>query len=1166
MAALRQAVFGEKKSGPPPVLQKSSNKPLQNRKEEKSTPPRLATHHAPAKKSSVLKIAAALESNKSDDDDEEPEAKESVNVHPTKAYPPLVKQKYTKGVDKSVNQPSEDSSFPSGAPYEVPKQGRVRQQASRNNTTHTVSSNHDGNAASQLGRHDTGEAEQIPESEETQSALADSLQAAIARRALKKEKHVARKSDNRDESGNTKLSQYRDKLNPTGGSFTKQSSSPTDNVSQESVQKPLLERIRQRKAQRVNQENDSTGTADVAVHNQRPSVPDTPSNNASQFKPAAEEAEDLSSRPSAGYNSNLRRSSSNLSSRRISDENVPDAENSRNSRRKGLNRSSSVSRRSRDATIPNPTSDSNLSTSNRLQRSPSNRSRRSSEESVPQLPPRSNKTKVVDSFQTADASQRTQHKGRDPIPDTRNTSNVANSRTDTHHDSHNSTSSSAEESMILADFISRYSGALPLAVSVQDSASVSSKRLISTAQCNSFNIHFIKHSKVVILHDEFGGESFSVPLNSSVKFGLIYDQQRATASDHARHFENAGDIMSLKQLPYVICATRKFDGGSEEKSVVAGEILFVRGVKKPKAIGRGKVLKVNSINGDEKILGSKCSAGFTTSPRECQLTLTMMMANSIPFPQQVLIFGEAQVTSYLKKTMINQPVTLEKIHGESSAIMTPRFDTSATNTESWMYDVTTDMKLWVKKHPISKEERDELNANTNVHYTTFDPFYIQHYADKLDDDGIALQHVLFINILHGKEKEGMHLYLPSAGMMPQDLDMSAASETGHETMTNEDSTYAVHITQQRKPTTWRQVEKAAVSIDFEASAEFSDGSSHILPTEELEDEDEPEEAYEEVMTALVNVQEEQPEPTEARKIGKLAGMFKSVKQSLTKMHKDETSHLDPDTAEEDSLIEPASPSPEPGEDYDRVSFDGEVPDQDDHPSQADVPPPLPDTSLITRRKPPQIAPPPPPFEQTTGTPSIALQRLMAAAKISPANTVDEASEQKEKHEQEGYQPVSVDDEMYEEDECGYSDVRSLDIPSIIAARQSSIANTLSKRKPPLPPPSKEGSPGAASLNRGKGSSSSADKAESIDESVQQNSRHSSSGGSVEGDYVRLRGLYTGLQTQMSQMMDEMNHMKARIEELSQMVVELVQAKDNQQDSLHPSKSRTLPRNKKTKIK
>ena len=1181
VAALREAVFGEKRSThPPAVLQKSTIKAPQRK---------LVDPKAEVEKLSVLKIAAALEASKhnvcsstenSVDEstvtegppmatraDSGEQHLEGGSAYPSQAPTTVAGQTKSRNVNKlsTLNQQSEDSMHPSGAPYEVPKQGSKHHPSSvSTNAVHTSKSSMH-RKLSVKGRERDSVVQNQPQSQ-IQPSLSTALHAALAKQTINRGQGIT----SHESVSHSQL------IIPNNTPEISKLSSLVNNSPQQ-AEYTLLERIRQRKAARAQTANVSALADDSACRmSQDPtsrSQENTPSNLSAN---SGKVIKDLQANmkpplpdPSIGnsgrgsHQTSLRRSSSNASVSRISGESAHDL-SLIGCKQKGLHRSpTSVAQLLKDT----KTSDSRIHGSHKgLQRTPSSRSRHSDDESIPQLPPSS-------AIQAKGMNQAHEQSTEEHVLPKRNSGNTGLSTTPAKgngDDFNDSSSSYAEDSMVFADFISRYSGALPLAVSIQNAESISSQRLVATRQCSNFNVHFIKHSKVVIIHDQFGGECFSVPLNSSVEFGLIYDQCSGSNTDHATYFETAGEIMNLKQLPYVICATKQYDGGVLEKSVAAGEILFVRGIKKAKAIGRGKCLKVNSINGDEKLLASKCSGGFTTSPRECQLNLLIMIEHSIPLPQQAVLFSNTEISSYLPQTMIDNPVILDRIQGESSAIMTPR---DANEVESWMYDVSTEIKLWIKKLPLSTEEQEDLDAETNVFYATFDPLYTQHYAEKSDDDGIALQHVLIVNVMPGKEKEGVHLYLPNSSMPTEmnnltadintdlsrgrtnilgNLDKTAADETEH------NATYALHITEQRSTKASKcSVEKVEIISIASVNTEHSEGSGYIPPTEdsdaeqEFEDNDEPEEAYEEVMSALENAQEEpsDPEPTGPRK---LACMFKSVKQTLTKTSK----------VAANAPIEEASPSPEP-EDYDQISFTEDIPADEGNVSTPVALPPLPDTSQIMGKRPPQMAPPPPPLQQTATT-SIALQRLMAAAKISSASTasVDEKDQEKE---QEGYQPVRADDEMFEDEESGYSDVRSLgiDITSVIAAKQTSIAATLGKRKPPLPLPSKEESPEPISrkLTGLTQSSQTPDRTEPASQIIQQNS--SSSGGSTEGDYMRLRSLYSGLQTQVTQLMDEVSVMKTSIEQLSQMVEELMQAKDNKQDSVHSSKTQTLPRRKKT---
>ena len=1099
VAALRAAMFGEKQTGPP-ALPRKSTMTLPTAPKKSTIKPPMNSEQRPAisatnkdthKKSSVLKIAAALESSKPEaSSSDEGESEPIVNPHSATAGPPTVaKRSRASGQENLHNQAEEGLTPPLGAPYEVPQQGNVRKvqgRAALGHGNNPISSS----PQAAVGRGGNGLEDNPPQSE-GQSSLASSLQAALAnKRAFNK--NVARKSESVvEEHKNVSHSNPRVGDEPDTNDLPQQSN--------------LLDRIRQRKAQRPNK--------DLPSDNSDPAKPTTVS-----YQDTEEQNRPPLTQVSPKAHSRLRRSSSNVSSIRIRDRKSPPSipEEGNQKGRKPIQRSpSSVSSRLNNVVV----SDTRLNTSQTLHRTPSNASRRSSEECIPQLPPRPSST----SSSGKSSEHRPMH------------GDMGKPTSD-----ENISQSSTTESMVLADFISRYSSALPMAVSIEDATSVSSKRLIATGQCNSFNVHFLKHSKVVIVHDTSGDEHFSVPLNSCVKFGLVYDQQ--SNSDYDSYFETAGDVTSLKQLPYVVCATKHFDGGSLEKSVESGEILFVRGIKKTKAIGRGKVLKVNTIDGTEKLLSMKCCGGFTTSPTECRLSLSDMMEHSIPLPQQAVLFGDTQVTSYLPKSMIDQPVILVKIQGESSAIMTPRYDDPALKDQSWMYDVSTDVKVWVKKVQLSKKEQENLNGETNVLHATFDPIYTQHYAEKADDNRIALQHILYVNLLQGKEKEGVHLYLPGATMFQHNFDTNEASDLMNTPRESDQATYALHISEQRKQS---KPEPSRLSV--------SSANTLEIPPNEDSDLDEPEEAYEEVMTALARAKEVTPEPeppVSDSRVGKftIAGMFKSM---LVKAHKEEVPQ--PEANLDAAIIEPTSCS-EP-EDYDKISFGGGGSDEEDCPSQLDLPPPLPDTSHIIGRRPPQIPAPPVPVEQTS-TPSIALQRLMAAAKIpsmSSDSTINQGKEQN------GYQAESEEDEMLEDEESGYSDVKSL-IPSIVAASQASIAATINKRKPPLP---RSASPGAVSI-KSAGNSSITSASDKVEHSQVEGKRvNSMSGGSGEGDNVQLRGLYLGLQTQMIEMMEEMTQMKARILELSQTVEDLVQGKKLKMEKSRPSKTQTLPRRMKT---
>ena len=73
--------------------------------------------------------------------------------------------------------------------------------------------------------------------------------------------------------------------------------------------------------------------------------------------------------------------------------------------------------------------------------------------------------------------------------------------------------------------------------------------IISTGDV--YNLHFLKTVKVVSIQD-FGGVNFSVPLNSSVKFGLLYNpENNFYQSVQGYTFDNVTAITTAKVLSHV---------------------------------------------------------------------------------------------------------------------------------------------------------------------------------------------------------------------------------------------------------------------------------------------------------------------------------------------------------------------------------------------------------------------------------------------------------------------------------------------------------------------------------------------------------------------------------------------------------------------------------------
>ena len=218
----------------------------------------------------------------------------------------------------------------------------------------------------------------------------------------------------------------------------------------------------------------------------------------------------------------------------------------------------------------------------------------------------------------------------------------------------------------LTDFISNYSHLLPSQVVIQeDNGSKMTNTCISKGK--KLLLHFIKKTNVVMLSDD--KEIYSIPVSSNIRFGLIYNPIEADngVSSYMR-LPTIGDVMKLKQLPILITAMTSHDGGLPEKSVIANEILFIKGIVAQRMGGRQ--LHVVNASNTEKFLSEKCAGNFSTDPHHMKLHLSTLLLHEIELPQYVIIYPEHDLKEVLPKSMINYPLLLGSKKEEDSVVAT----------------------------------------------------------------------------------------------------------------------------------------------------------------------------------------------------------------------------------------------------------------------------------------------------------------------------------------------------------------------------------------------------------------------------------------------------------------------------------------------------------------
>jgi len=164
---------------------------------------------------------------------------------------------------------------------------------------------------------------------------------------------------------------------------------------------------------------------------------------------------------------------------------------------------------------------------------------------------------------------------------------------------------------------------------------------LSISLADEYNIHFIKHQKMVTIKDA-SRQQYSVPLNSAIRFGLIYNPEKQPAiSSTPFIFESVSDIIAMKTLPKVVCAMIKYVGDTDRASVSANEVLCITRIHKPKFHGKKSLEVFSLVTNAKKLLAFDCCGQFSTDPSLVQMHLPSIL-DHIPnlFPCQAILIAD----------------------------------------------------------------------------------------------------------------------------------------------------------------------------------------------------------------------------------------------------------------------------------------------------------------------------------------------------------------------------------------------------------------------------------------------------------------------------------------------------------------------------------------------
>ena len=331
------------------------------------------------------------------------------------------------------------------------------------------------------------------------------------------------------------------------------------------------------------------------------------------------------------------------------------------------------------------------------------------------------------------------------------------------------------EILSVGELANKYSKKFPLRIKVlQGYSEETSELTISTDDV--YDIHFIKHTKVVKIKDE-DNYTYSLPLGSAMKFGFVYNPNNDF--DEALSglmFEKIADITAMSTLPKVICATQAYQTSDEKIVVEENEIIVVRHVHRSMFKGK-KGLKVFSVlSKTEKVLPDDCAGHFSTKPSLVRMHLPEIIEYiQIPFPAQAVMYhgGDTTGPGQNKPATQSRVVTMYDSSTETSLVASlvaaGAGEEETDSGDQQLFDIPVDENssgIEVRILRCSSAEDNDEEEPEHIYDDTinvlqnFDPTKLQLLNSAKFGSKANLQSLLLTNVREGYEREGIEVESP----------------------------------------------------------------------------------------------------------------------------------------------------------------------------------------------------------------------------------------------------------------------------------------------------------------------------------------------------------------------------------------------------------------------
>ena len=333
--------------------------------------------------------------------------------------------------------------------------------------------------------------------------------------------------------------------------------------------------------------------------------------------------------------------------------------------------------------------------------------------------------------------------------------------------------------MSLQQLVAEYGDKVPIQIRVLKGYCGNTPRT-TISRGDTYNVHFVKCTQVVTVRNA-SRDQYSIPINSAIKFGMIYDpENNRKKAMQGYTFHRVADITALHQLPKVISLEREVSNEGEDSEESITDVLIVKGIQKFKVSGK-KCLSVFNLEAKtEEILPDSYCRSFSTKPSSIMIHLPDIIEHVVnPFPGDAIMeidyalacqsAGDLEMAD-LPDSLFSKAVKIYGCCTETTLVSSMVVETDPARSDTGVLidipiteEELCDIEVAVV-HIRDDDEIQRLNDCTRSMLETFNPMKIMSCKDAISEVSYATQSLLYHAIRPGCEKLGVEILEPSSSI------------------------------------------------------------------------------------------------------------------------------------------------------------------------------------------------------------------------------------------------------------------------------------------------------------------------------------------------------------------------------------------------------------------